>query len=279
MTQLHATVADLEQAAEAWETRGWPRPDIVLVSGSGLAVELAAEPAVRAPLAAALPFPVEGVIGHPLELEIHHLQTGKTVLYYRGRLHSYQGFDAHQTVFPVRLGGLLGASTLVMTNASGSLRADWGPGTAALIRDHVNLIGLNPLRGKLPESWGPQFPDLTTAYDPQLRALARELAASRAVDLPEGVYAGVAGPSYETPAEVAMLRAIGADLVGMSTVLEIIAASHLGMRCLGISIVSNLAAGSTGEPLHHDEVLEAGRTAAGLVAGLLSDLVHSPRIC
>jgi purine-nucleoside phosphorylase len=270
--------ADLDEALERYERLGWPRPDVVLVSGSGLAVDLGEPVGGPVPLQALVPFPVHAVVGHPLEVVVLRPAAGRTVLYYRGRLHAYQGYDGHQTVLPVRLGRLLGASTLVMTNAVGGVREGLSPGDLVLIADQLNLTGLNPLRGEPPAEWGPRFPDLVDAFDPGLRRLARETAEGLGIELEEGVYAALAGPSYETPAEVRMLRTLGADTTGMSTALEVIAARHMGMRCLSISLVSNAAAGVTGEPLDHAEVLAAGRAAAGRVQRLLAALLADPRL-
>lgn len=228
------------------------------------------------PLQELIPFPVHGIEGHPLQVELLQPAEGRAVLYFRGRLHSYQGHTASQTVLPVRLARLLGAEVLLMTNAAGGLREDLAPGDLVLIEDHVNLTGLNPLRGEPPEEWGPRFPDMVTAYDPQLRELVRRVAAELGVEISSGVYAGVAGPSYETPAEVRMLRTLGGDVTGMSTVLEVIAAHHMGMRCAVVSLVTNAAAGVTGEPLDHEEVLEAGRTAAVDVQRLFTALIAEP---
>lgn len=270
-------VRELEAALDAWRRRNWPKPSTLLVSGSGLAVDLDFEVVERTTLADVLPFEVEAVVGHPLEVELLAAPHG-LVLYQRGRLHSYQGYDAHRTVFLVRLAALLGAGTLIMTNAAGGLHPDLRAGRLAIIRDQINLIGLNPLRGSVPADWGPRFPDLVDAFDPGLRELAAAVAGELGIDMGEGVYAGVAGPSFETPAEVAMLRRLGADLVGMSTVLEVIAARHIGMQCLCFSLVANLAAGVTDQPLTHDEVLEAGRGAAGDVARLLDALLRRPEL-
>jgi purine-nucleoside phosphorylase len=209
-------------------------------------------------------------VGHPLEVEILQPRPGCPILYQRGRVHSYQGYDAHQTVFMVRLAALLGARTLVMTNAAGGLRPHHRPGDLVLLSDQLNLSGLNPLRGELPTSWGPQFPDMSDCFDPALRRLTRDKAEALGIDLLDGVYAGLAGPSYETPAEVRMLAALGADAVGMSTVLEVIAARHMGVRCLVISLITNPGAGVTGEPLDHEEVLVAGRDAASKLETLLA---------
>jgi purine-nucleoside phosphorylase len=267
---------ELEAACERWRAAGRPAPDVVVVAGSGLSLPLGRPVAGPEPLRDWLPFPVGSVAGHDHSVELLEPRAGRFALYYRGRLHSYQGYDAAQVVFPVRFGALLGARTLVMTNAAGGIRADWPAGTLALVADQLNLTGLNPLRGHPPASWGPRFPDMVAAYDPALRERARRHAARLGFELPEGVYAGLAGPSYETPAEIRMLRAMGADLAGMSTVLEVIAARHLGLRCLVLSLVSNPAAGVTGLPLDHEEVLAAGREAAGRVGALLGALLADP---
>lgn len=200
------------------------------------------------------------------------------VLYQRGRLHSYQGYDANQTVFMVRLAGLLGAGTLVMTNAAGGLAQGHEPGDLAVISDQINLSGLNPLRGSLPPEWGPQFVDMVDAHDPQFRRLAVGAASGLGIQLDPGVYAGFSGPSFETPAEVEMARRLGADLVGMSTVLEVIAARHLSMRCLCFSLIANLAAGVGGHKVDHEDVLETGRAASKQVTRLLSTLLGEPAL-
>ncbi len=269
-------VRDVEQAVGRYRALGWPEPRALVVSGSGLAVDLAGEKLGEAGLQELLPFPVHSVIGHPHAVELIQPAGSAPILYQRGRLHSYQGYDAHQTVLVVRMAARLGATTLVMTNAAGGLRQGQRPGDLLLIRDHLNLSGLNPLRGEPPAEWGPRFPDLTAAYDPELRRLALTLAEGLGIELGEGVYAGLAGPSYETPAEVRMLQTMGADLAGMSTVLEVIAARHMGVRCLCFSLVSNPAAGVAEGPVHHEEVLEAGRAAAGKVKRLLDALLRDP---
>ncbi len=268
----------LEAAVAAWERRGWPRPDVALVSGSGLGVDL--HPPTHGPLALAelLPFPVHPLAGHPLRVELLRPRPDRTVAYFRGRLHAYQGHDPFEVVFPVRLAALLGARVLVMTNAAGGISSDLGPGRLVLVRDHLNLTGLNPLRGVWPPAWGPRFPDLGDAYCPRLRRLAAGRAGELGIDLPEGVYAGVAGPSYETPAEIRMLAALGAHLVGMSTVLEVVAARHLGLGCLVVSAVANRAAGAGGAPLDHADVLAAGRAAAEPLSRLLRAILEDPEL-
>jgi purine-nucleoside phosphorylase len=267
---------ELAAAVDRWRGLGRPDPDVAVVAGSGLEVELGAAEAGPEPLADWLPFPVRAVPGHGHRLELTRTAAGRRILYFRGRIHGYQGYEASEVVFAVRFAALLGARTLIMTNASGGIRPEWRAGTLAAVTDHLNLTGRNPLAGEPPPEWGPRFPDLLDAYDPRLRALARKHAAALGFELAEGVYAGLSGPSYETPAEVRMLRAMGADLVGMSTVLEVIAARHLGVRCLVLSLVSNPGAGVAPAPLTHEEVLEAGREAAGRVQRLLAALLDDP---
>jgi purine-nucleoside phosphorylase len=272
----------LDDAVAAWERRGWPRPRLLLVSGSGLAVDLHPPTHGPEPLASFLPFPVHPVEGHPHRLEMLLPRPDLPVLYLRGRLHGYQGYEPAEAVFPVRLAALLGAGTLVMTNAAGGLAPELPAGRLALVCDHLNLTGANPLRGTLPAAWGPRFPDLGEAYDPRLRRLAAGHAAALGIPLAEGVYAGLAGPSYETPAELRMLHRLGADLVGMSTVLEVIAARHMGLACLVLSLVANAAPGEgdAGEsgPVTHEGVLAAGAAAAADLVRLLRAILEDPAL-
>jgi len=270
---------ELTAAVTRWRTLGRPAPDIALVAGSGLSVDLGAPIAGPEPLADWLPFPVRPVPGHRHEVELLELPTGRRILYFRGRIHGYQGYTPAEVVFPIRFAALLGAKTLVMTNAAGGVRPEWPAGTLAAVSDQLNLTGANPLSGDPPAAWGARFPDMLDAFDPGFRALAGQRARELGFDLAEGVYAGLNGPSYETPAEVRMLRSLGADLVGMSTVHEIIAARHLGMKCLALSLVANPGAGVTDAPLHHEEVLEAGRAAAARVRSLLAALLADPALC
>ncbi len=268
----------VKTAVESWDDLGWPRPAVAVVSGSGLAVDLGE--AARGPvdLSYFLPFAVHPLAGHPHQVELLRPLGGREVAYLRGRLHPYQGYSAEQTVFPVRLAAQLGARVLILTNASGGLRAGQQVGDLLAVRDHVNLTGLNPLRGQLPAEWGPRFPDMVGAYDPALAALAHRLAAGAGVPLGDGVYAGVLGPSYETPAEVRMLQTLGCDLAGMSTVLEVIAARQMGLRCLCLSLVSNPAAGLAAAPLSHDDVLAAADAGGARLARLLRALLESPEL-
>lgn len=266
----------LKEAVDRWDGLGWPRPVAAVVSGSGLAVDLGE--VLRGPidLEYFLPFPVHPVEGHPHQVELVEPVPGRPILYQRGRLHSYQGYSAAETVFPVRLAALLGVKVLVLTNATGGLQPHHRPGDLVLIRDHINLTGLNPLRGQLPSDWGPRFPDMGHAYDLGLAELARRAAHGHGILLEDGVYAGVAGPSYETPAEVRMLRSLGGDVTGMSTVLEVIAARHMGLRCLCLSMVSNPAAGLSPMAVDHADVLAAGAQAAEKVKRLLATILRDP---
>jgi purine-nucleoside phosphorylase len=249
-----------------------------VVSGSGLAVDLG--PAERGPidLSYFLPFAAHPIAGHPHQVELLRPRAERAVLYLRGRLHAYQGYSAHQVVFPVRFAAQLGARVLILTNASGGLSVERRPGDLVLIRDHLNLSGLNPLRGQLPPEWGPRFPDMAAAYDPPLRRLAARLAGEQETPLGDGVYAGLLGPSYETPAEVRMLRALGGDVTGMSTVLEVIAGHHMGMRCLCLSLVTNPAAGLAAGPLSHEEVLAAAAAGGERLRRLLAALLAAEEL-
>ncbi len=269
---------ELALAVTRWRDLGRPAPDVALVAGSGLSVDLGPPVAGPEPLARWLPFPVHGVAGHRHEIELLEVAGGRRVLYFRGRIHGYQGYAPADVVFPVRFAALLGAKVLLMTNAAGGVRPEWCAGTLAAVYDHLNLTGTNPLAGEPPPAWGARFPDMVDAYDSGLRGLARRHARELGFELPDGVYAGLNGPSYETHAEVRMLRTLGADLVGMSTVHEVIAARHLGLRCLVLSLVANPGAGVTDAPLNHEEVLEAGQAAAARVRALIEALLADPKL-
>ncbi|HET9209975.1 MAG TPA: purine-nucleoside phosphorylase [Thermoanaerobaculia bacterium] len=273
---LDDLVTPLKEAVDHWDGLGWERPQVAVVSGSGLAVDLGERIHGPVSLEYFLPFSCHPVEGHPHEVDVLLPREGRPVLYMRGRLHSYQGYDAYQTVFPIRFAALLGVKVLILTNATGGLQPEHRPGDLVLIKDQINLSGLNPLRGQLPPEWGPRFPDMSAAYDPALRELAHRLAGNLSIPLRDGVYAGVAGPSYETPAEVKMLRLLGGDVTGMSTVLEVIAAHHMGLRCLCLSMVSNAAAGMSDERIAHEDVLAAGAQAAGNIQKLLGALMSHP---
>jgi purine-nucleoside phosphorylase len=220
--------------------------------------------------------PLSTAIGHAGELVIGTLGANGhsvDVAVMSGRFHLYEGYTAQQVVSGVRLFHALGIRQLVLTNAAGGIDVSYGQGALVLLSDHINLQGANPLTGPNDDSLGPRFPDMTEVYSLTLRALAKEVGVELGINLREGVYAGLLGPSYETPAEIRYLKAIGADLVGMSTVAEAIAANHLGMDVLGISCVTNLAAGLSGGKLNQDEVLDIGRQVSGTFLKLLSALL------
>lgn len=250
-------------------------PAAILVLGSGLgglADEI--QDAVRIPYEEIPGFPRSTVVGHAGALVAGILE-GVEVVAMQGRFHLYEGWDAAAVAMPIRVLSALGAHTVVLTNAAGGLREGLVPGTLMLISDHLNLLGRNPLVGPV-RPGEERFPDMSAAYDPAFRDAAREVAREMGIELEEGVYAAVLGPSYETPAEIRMLGRLGADAVGMSTVPEVIVARALGLRVLGISCVTNLAAGLGSEPLSHQEVMEVGASVRERLAGLVRGVL--PRI-
>ena len=249
-------------------------PTVALVLGSGLgglAERIAG--AVRIPYRDIPGFHAPTVEGHRGELVVGALG-GRTVLAQSGRFHMYEGFSAREHVLPVRVFAALGIRTLIVTNAAGGVRRSFGAGTIMLIADHLNLTGQNPLIGAVMEG-DERFPDMTAAYDPAYQDLARATASRLGIPLEEGVYAGLLGPTYETPAEVRMLERLGADAVGMSTVAEVIAARARGMRCLGFSLVTNPGAGISPAPLSHKEVMETAGKAGKVLARLVEGIVEA----
>jgi purine-nucleoside phosphorylase len=265
--------AMVDEAADAVRARlGGRNPTVAIVLGSGLGqfAERLTD-AVRIPYAEIPHFPAPTVIGHSGELVAGSLQ-GRTVLVQSGRFHMYEGHPASLTALPVRVFARLGVGTVVLTNAAGGIRRGFGSGTVMLIADQINLSFRNALFGPaLPGEI--RFPDMSDPYDPGLRAIAREVARRRKIPLAEGVYVGLLGPSYETPAEIRMLERLGADAVGMSTVLEVIAARAAGLRCLGFSAITNPAAGVTLSKLDHLEVMEVAYRIAGELAALIEGVV------
>ena len=265
--------AMVEEAAAAVRARiGDRAPVAAIVLGSGLGqfAERLSD-AVRIPYAEIPHFPAPTVIGHSGELVAGRLE-GRDVLVQSGRFHMYEGHPASLTALPVRLFARLGIRTLVLTNAAGGIRRGFGSGTVMLIADHINLSFRNALFGPaLPGEL--RFPDMSDAYDPELRALARGVARRRKIPLAEGVYVGLLGPSYETPAEIRACERLGADAVGMSTVIEVIAARAAGVRCLGFSAITNPAAGTSLNKLHHLEVMEVAYRIAGELAALIEGVV------
>lgn len=250
-------------------------PDVAVVLGSGLSSILPLAEERKKSFAEIPGFPKPTVEGHVGEVAVGLLE-GREVLVQRGRIHFYEGYGLPEVVFPVRAYALAGVKIYIVTNAAGGIRFGFFPGDLVLISDHINFLGANPLRGPNLGDLGPRFPDMSAAYDPELRQLARKVGEELGIPLKEGVYLAALGPSYETPAEIWAFRAWGADLVGMSTVPEVLAARHAGMRVLGISVVTNFAAGVSQTPLSHEEVLQVTREKAAELGRLLSSLI--PRL-
>lgn len=225
-------------------------------------------------------FPVSTVQGHAGRLVVGKIAPGFPIACMKGRFHYYEGYGLDKVVFPLRALRQLGGEFLVVTNAAGGIQPELTPGTLMLIEDHLNLMGDNPLKGENPEFLGPRFPDMTEAYSKDLKAIANQVAASQGAPLKSGVYAGLSGPVYETPAEIRMLRTLGADAVGMSTVPEVIAANHMGMQVLGISCITNQAAGLSPHKLSHQEVMETAEHTrqrfVHLLTGILNQLAAQP---
>ena len=248
-------------------------PDVGIVLGSGLgglADDL--EDAVAIPFDALPGWPAATAPGHVGRLMLGRLG-GRPVVMLQGRFHLYEGNDPGLVVQPVLLFHALGARVVVLTNAAGGLDPSFGPGTLMVMSDHINLTGRTPLLGHNADDLGPRFPDLTDAWSPRLRARLRAAAAQEDVELEEGIYVGLMGPNYETPAEVRMLAALGGHAVGMSTVLECIAARWVGLEVCGVSLVTNAGAGSSGDPLTHEEVLAAGSIAGPRLARVIRRFV------
>lgn len=248
-----------------------PRVGFVLGSGLGGFAD-GIEERIVVPYEDIPGWPSSTAIGHAGRLVFGHLD-GSPVVVMQGRVHLYEGVPADRAVFGVRVLGKLGVRTLVVTNAAGAINESFRPGMFVLISDHVNLMGSSPLAGPNDDELGPRFPDLTDAYDPELRAAALEAGERLGFPVGEGVYGSWLGPQFETPAEIRFMRAAGCDLAGMSTVPEVIAARHMGIRCLGISVVTNMAAGITDGKLGHEEVLVAGAEAQPRLTALLRELV------
>jgi purine-nucleoside phosphorylase len=268
----------MREAARIVEERTSIRPKVGVVLGSGLGgFADSLLHTVRIPYRSLPGLPISTAVGHAGELCVGTLgangRGAADVVVMSGRFHLYEGYTPQQVTAGIRLFRELGVKRVVLTNAAGGINAAYAQGALVLISDHINLQGVNPLVGPNDEVLGPRFPDMTEAYSPKLRELAQETAEKLGIPLFEGVYAAVLGPSYETPAEIRYMRAIGADLVGMSTALEAIAANHMAMEVLGISCVTNLAAGMTGEKLAHDEVLEVSRRVSGTFLKLLSGVL------
>ena len=265
-----------ESAAQFITSQTSVRPKIALVLGSGLgAFADALTDAVRISYAQIPSFPRSTAIGHAGQLVIGNSQ-GITVAAMQGRTHLYEGYSAKEVSFPIRVFTRMGIKAVILTNAAGGINLKYSQGALVAIRDHINLQGQNPLVGPNDERFGPRFPDMTQAYSTAYREIAAAAAQKLGMTLHDGVYVALLGPSYETPAEIRYLRTIGADLVGMSTVAEVIAARHMGLKVLAISCVTNMAAGILDQPINHEEVLETGKRVQKQFEALLRAVL--PRI-
>jgi purine-nucleoside phosphorylase len=264
----------IDEAAAFIRSRSALTPRLAVVLGSGLgAFVKSLEQATVIPYGSIPHFPVTTAVGHPGELALG-LSQGVPLLVMAGRVHFYEGYSMPQVVFPIRVLGRLGVKVLILTNAAGSVNTTYKPGELMVIEDHINLMGTNPLIGPNEDELGPRFFDMTEPYDPALREIAERACWKAGVTVRKGVYLAVSGPSYETPAEIRLARAVGADAVGMSTVPEVIAARHLDLRVLGLSCITNMAAGVLKKKLDHDEVLQVGERVKGAMLDVLGRIVQ-----
>jgi purine-nucleoside phosphorylase len=262
-----------EHATRVIRSRISVEPRIALVLGSGLggfADDF--EDAVGIPYEEIPGFVRSTAQGHAGRLVIGKIES-VPVLAMQGRVHYYEGYSLEEVTFPVRTFGLLGIKTLVLTNAAGGINVELSQGALMVISDHLNLMGVNPLRGPNDERFGPRFPDMSAVYSPELQELVIDEAKAIGVELRRGIYGGLSGPSYETPAEIHLLRTLGADAVGMSTVPEAIVARHMGLEVLGISCITNMAAGISDEPINHEEVMATGDRVRETFAELLRRVI------
>jgi len=264
----------VEEAAAAVRRQCGSLPTIAIVLGSGLGdfADSIAESVVT-PYEELPHWPASRVIGHAGRLTIGTV-AGKRVAALAGRVHFYEGHDLATVVFATRVMGCLGVKQMILTNAAGGINTGFAQGALMVIDDHINLLGSNPLVGPNDDRFGVRFPDMSEVYSRRLRGIAAEAARARGVTIDHGVYIAVHGPSYETPAEIRAFRTLGADAVGMSTVPEAIAARHMGMEVLGISCITNMAAGVLPQPLDHDEVMETARRVRGSFISLLEAIIE-----
>lgn len=267
------TESMVQEAAAFIKEKTSVKPEIGLILGSGLGIlaELI-EDAAAIPYEEIPHFPISTVEGHVGELLIGNIQ-GRPVVMMKGRFHMYEGYGPEVTAFPVRVMKEIGVQKMLVTNAAGGVNTNYNAGDLMIISDHLNLTGRNPLVGPNEPAFGVRFPDMSEAYSERLRKLAKTTAEAQGFNIQEGVYAGLLGPNYETPAEIVMLRRLGADAVGMSTVAEVIVARHTGIEVLGISCITNMAAGILDQPLSHDEVMETAEQVKGKFLGLVMALI------
>ena len=262
-----------EHATRVIRSRISVEPRIALVLGSGLgSFADDFEEAVAIPYEEIPGFVRSTAQGHAGRLVIGKIDS-VPVLAMQGRVHYYEGYSLEEVTFPVRTFGLLGVKTLVLTNAAGGINVQLTQGALMVLSDHVNLMGVNPLRGPNDERFGPRFPDMSAVYSPELQELVIDEARAIGVEVRRGIYGGLSGPSYETPAEIHLLRGLGADAVGMSTVPEAIVARHMGLEVLGISCITNMAAGISDEPINHEEVMATGDRVRETFAELLRRVI------
>ena len=268
----------VELAKEYIKTKIESVPDIAVVLGSGLgSLADEVESQVIIPYTDIPYWPRSTVTGHAGRLVIGKLH-GTPVIMMQGRVHYYEGYSMTEVTFPTRVLAVLGIKAIVLTNASGGVNTDIKPGTIVAIQDHINYMGINPLIGENNPDWGVRFPDMTMAYDRDFIKLTCDIAEREGILLRKGVYIAFSGPSFETPAEIRMARILGADVVGMSTVPEVIAANHMGVRVCGISCVANYGAGITDNKLTHQEVMDAMNAASGSLCKLVSKFIKEVKL-
>jgi len=274
VTVLPDTFERVEEAAAAVRARCGTPPQVAIVLGSGLGdFADTLQDAVATPYEQLPHWPASKVIGHSGRLVVGTV-AGRRVAALAGRVHFYEGHSLDTVVFAIRVMGRLGVKQVILTNAAGGINTGFAQGALMVIDDHINLLGSNPLVGPNDERFGPRFPDMSEVYSRRLRGIADEAARAKAIPVSHGIYIAVHGPSYETPAEIRAFRILGADAVGMSTVPEAIAARHMGLEVLGISCITNMAAGVLPKPLDHDEVMETARRVRGAFIGLLEGVVE-----
>jgi purine-nucleoside phosphorylase len=267
---------EIKETVDSIRARYRQQPVLGIILGSGLgAYADSFREKITVPYSSLPHFPSSTVIGHSGNLIIGSAE-GVPAIAFQGRVHLYEGYSAKQVAFPTRILGALGIRHLIVTNAAGGINKDFSPGDLMVLTDHINMTGTNPLIGPNIEELGPRFPDMSEAYDVSMRKIALDVARQKGILLREGVYVGLQGPSYETPAEVRMCRALGADAVGMSTIPEVIIAKHMGMRVLGISCITNMAAGILPQKLTHKEVMDTTERVRETVQSLLQGII--PRL-
>ena len=270
---MHQT-QQIKEAREFIQSKTDMTPEIGIILGSGLgglADEL--EDAVVVPYEEIPHFTKSAAVGHANQLVIGTLH-GKRIVAMKGRYHYYEGYSLDEVTFPVRVIQALGADKLIVTNASGAVNKDFNPGDLMLITDHINLVGTNPLIGPNNDDLGTRFPDSSQIYNRELRDLAKNIAKENQINLQEGVYTWWSGPAYETPAEIRMIRVLGGDAAGMSTVPEALVAVHGGLKVLGISCLTNMASGILDQPLSHDEVIEVAAQSRSKFVKLVKEVIH-----